>query len=58
MEPGFRALGLLGTLSNLLWRGRRRIEMMSAASAMMLLTTELMAVTMSVHFMFTSFPLT
>lgn len=30
--------------------------MMSAASAMMLLTTELMAVTMSVHFMLTSFP--
>ena len=32
---------------HLLWRGRRRIEMTSAASAMMLLTTELMAVTMS-----------
>lgn len=30
--------------------------MTSAASAMMLLTTELMAVTMSVHFMLTSFP--
>jgi hypothetical protein len=30
--------------------------MTSAASAMMLLTTELMALTMSVHFMFTSFP--
>lgn len=43
---------------HLLWRGLRRIEMTSAASAMMLLTTELMAVTMSVHFMFTSFPLT
>ena len=41
---------------HLLWRGRRRIEMTSAASAMMLLTTELMAVTMSVHFMLTSFP--
>ena len=52
MEPGFRALGLLGTLS----RGLRRIEMMSAASAMMLLATELMAVTISVHFMLTSFP--
>lgn len=43
---------------HLLWRGLRRIEMTSAASAMMLLTTELMAVTMSVHFMLTSFPLT
>jgi hypothetical protein len=31
--------------------------MTSAASAMMLLVTELMAFTMSVHFMFTSFPL-
>nr|DAI41781.1 MAG TPA: hypothetical protein [Caudoviricetes sp.]DAK60864.1 MAG TPA: hypothetical protein [Caudoviricetes sp.] len=30
--------------------------MTSAASAMMLLVTELMAFTMSVHFMFTSFP--
>ena len=30
--------------------------MTSAASAMMLLTTELMAVTLSVHFMLTSFP--
>lgn len=30
--------------------------MTSAASAMMLLTTELMAVTISVHFMLTSFP--
>lgn len=29
--------------------------MTSAASAMMLLTTELMVLTMSVHFMFTSF---
>ena len=29
--------------------------MTSAASAMMLLTAELMALTMSVHFMFTSF---
>lgn len=31
-------------------------EMTSAASTMMLLITELMALTMSVHFMFTSFP--
>lgn len=58
MEPGFRALGLLEPFRHLLWRGLRRIEMTSAVSAMMLLTTELMAVTMSVHFMLTSFPLT
>ena len=32
--------------------------MMSTASAMMLLATELTAVTMSVHFILTSFPLT
>ena len=58
MEPGFRAIGVLGTLSSSLMACLRRIEMTSAASAMMLLTTELMVVTMSVHFMLTSFPLT